>query len=70
MSIDPDAPAAGSPGETDEGEPQVVTPVVVDLGKVRRKHVKRLKRGEGKLAEEVRLIRQELEGGKIQESST
>lgn len=53
MSIDPDAPAAGSPGETDEGEPQVVTPVVVDLGKVRRKHVKRLKRGEGKLAEEV-----------------
>jgi hypothetical protein len=34
-------------------EPQVVTPVMVDLGKVKRKHIKRLKRGEGKLADEV-----------------
>ena len=38
--------------ETSAG-PDVVTPVVVDLGKVKRKHVKRLKRGEGKLADEV-----------------
>lgn len=34
-------------------EPDVITPVVVDLGKVGRKQIKRLKRGEGKLADEV-----------------
>ena len=54
MSPDPDTPA-GSTGATDSAPdgPDVVTPVVVDLGKVRRKHVKRLKRGEGRLAGEV-----------------
>lgn len=34
-------------------EPEVITPVLVDMGNVRRKHVKRLKRGEGPLADEV-----------------
>ncbi len=46
-----DAPSPG-PAATAEA-PDVVTPVVVDLGKVKRKHVKALKRGEGKLADEV-----------------
>ena len=52
MSIDSDA-AAGSTAAADTVGPEVVTPVVVDLGKVRRKQVKRLKRGEGRLAAEV-----------------
>ncbi len=44
----------GTPAEGHAtAEPDVITPVVVDLGKVKRKHVKRLKRGEGKLADEV-----------------
>ncbi|HUW04107.1 MAG TPA: hypothetical protein VMW08_17265 [Acidimicrobiales bacterium] len=60
MSIDSDsvaadtAPAGGS-DESDEAldEVEVITPVIVDLGKVARKHVKALKRGEGKLVDEV-----------------
>ena len=54
LTSDPDQVGAVS-GTTDDvsNDPEVVTPVVVDLGKVRRKHVKRLKRGSGKLAEEV-----------------
>ena len=46
---------AGSSESGEEVEPDlmVVTPIVVDLGKIRRKHVKRLKRGEGRLVEEV-----------------
>ncbi len=39
--------------EPEAAGPDIVTPVVVDLGKVKRKQVKRLKRGEGKLADEV-----------------
>lgn len=39
--------------QTNTEEPEIITPVLVDLGKVRRKHVKRLKRGEGRLADEV-----------------
>ena len=46
------AATSGTAEGTDDG-PDVVTPVVVDLGKVKRKHVKRLKRGEGRLADEV-----------------
>jgi hypothetical protein len=34
-------------------EPDIVTPVLVDLGKVKRKHVKRLKHSEGRLVAEV-----------------
>lgn len=51
MTTDADPEVGASGGE--DTERLVVTPVVVDLGKVKRKHVKRLKRGEGKLAEEV-----------------
>lgn len=51
MSTDADTPAPSSL-ET-ASEPQVVNPVIVDLGKVKRKHIKRLKRGEGRLADEV-----------------
>ncbi len=36
-----------------EVEVEVVTPVVVDLGQVKAKHIKRLKRGEGRLMDEV-----------------
>jgi hypothetical protein len=40
------------------------TPIVVDLGKAKRKHLKELKRGEGRLAAEVKEtiehVRQEL----------
>lgn len=32
------------------------TPIVIDLGKVKRKQVKRLKRGEGPLVEEVQQV--------------
>ena len=53
MSTDPDAVAGGTGTAEDAAQPDVITPVVVDLGKVRRKHVKRLKRGEGKLADEI-----------------
>ena len=48
-----DSEAAGTPAEAEAAGPDVVTPVVIDLGKVKRKQVKRLKRGEGKLADEV-----------------
>ena len=34
-------------------ETETITPVVVDMGKVKRKHVKRLKHGTGRLADEV-----------------
>lgn len=53
MSIDEPAGGATATAEEETVGPEVVTPVVVDLGKVKRKHVKRLKRGEGKLADEV-----------------
>ena len=54
MTIDPDASVDATATAVDAvAEPQIVTPVIVDLGKVRRKHVKRLKRGEGRLADEV-----------------
>jgi hypothetical protein len=39
--------------EEGEANLMVVTPIVVDLGKIRRKHVKLLKQGEGRLVEEV-----------------
>ena len=32
---------------------EVVSPIVIDLGKTKRKHIKRLKRGEGKIMDEV-----------------
>lgn len=51
MSTDADTPAPSSLEAA--SEPQVVNPVIVDLGKVKRKHIKRLKRGEGRLADEV-----------------
>jgi len=54
MTSDPEATVGAAGTALDAGEePQIVTPVIVDLGKVRRKHVKRLKRGEGRLADEV-----------------
>jgi hypothetical protein len=55
MSIDPDArpDSTGNTAEEATNGPDVVTPVIVDLGKVPRKQVKRLKRGEGRLAVEV-----------------
>ena len=34
-------------------EIEVVTPIIVDLGKTKRKKIKKLKRGEGPLMEEV-----------------
>ena len=34
-------------------EPEFVEPIVVDLGKTRRSRIKDLKRGRGKLADEV-----------------
>ncbi len=34
-------------------EPIVNAPVILDLGKTRRKHIKRLKRGQGKLVDDV-----------------
>ena len=54
MSSEPDT----GEGTTDvvedtTDELDVVTPVLVDLGKVKRKHVKRLKRSEGRLVAEV-----------------
>jgi len=36
-----------------EIEVEVVTPIVVDLGKTKAKKIKRLKRGEGPLMEEI-----------------
>lgn len=59
VSSDPTPDPVGAPesgpvtGAERDGDVQMVTPVVVDLGKVRRKHVKALKRGEGKLVDEV-----------------
>lgn len=39
--------------DEEEVELEVVTPVIVDLGKTKKKHVKRLKKGRGRLMEEV-----------------
>jgi len=39
--------------EEEEVELEVVTPVIVDLGKTKRKQVKRLKKGRGRLMNEV-----------------
>ena len=39
--------------EVTEIEVEVVTPIVIDLGKTRRKQIKRLKAGQGKLADEI-----------------
>ncbi len=36
-----------------EIEVDVVTPIVVDMGKIKNKHIKRLKRGNGRLMEEI-----------------
>lgn len=41
----------GSPDK--EITTEVTQPIIIDLGKQRRKHLKRQKRGEGKLWEEV-----------------
>jgi hypothetical protein len=54
MSSEPDTGEGttdAAEGATDELD--IVTPVLVDLGKVKRKHVKRLKRSEGRLVAEV-----------------
>ena len=46
------------------GAASVTTPIVIDLGKTRRKRIKALKRGKGKLVDEVRdvvgLVREDL----------
>lgn len=39
--------------EVEETAVEVTQPIVIDLGKQRRKHIKRLKRGQGKLWDEV-----------------
>ena len=51
ISTEPSNPstATDTPGSRPSGRP----PVVVDLGKHRRKQIKRLRRGEGKLLGEV-----------------
>lgn len=41
-------------------EAQVSRPIIVDLGKQRKKQIKRLKRGEGKLWDEVADVSQEV----------
>ena len=40
-------------GQAVEVNVEVITPVVVDMGKINKKHIKRLKRGKGRLMEEV-----------------
>ena len=47
-------------GQDHQVEVEVVTPIVVDLGKTKRKHVKRLKRGEGRLMDEVVEVMEEI----------
>jgi len=42
-------------------EEEEVTPVVIDLGKASRRRIKRLKRGRGRLTEEVAETLQQLE---------
>jgi hypothetical protein len=39
--------------EQSESTTEITRPIIVDLGKQRRKHIKRLKRGKGKLWAEV-----------------
>jgi hypothetical protein len=39
--------------EMEEAAVEVTQPIIIDLGKQRRKHIKRLKRGRGKLWDEV-----------------
>lgn len=74
MSIDSETVAdAAGVADDDATESEIITPVVVDLGKVKRKHVKRLKRGTGRLADEVLdvmdevvdLLGEELEGATL-----
>jgi len=40
-------------GESVEKEIEMTTPVVIDLGKTRSKRIKRLKKGQGRLMDEV-----------------
>jgi hypothetical protein len=44
-----DAVESGGEG----GEIQMTTPIIIDLGKTKRKRIKRLKRGQGRLMDEV-----------------
>lgn len=55
MSTESDdlASPSGDDARSASTETEIITPVVIDLGKVKRKHIKRLKRGTGKLADEV-----------------
>lgn len=39
---------------------EVVTPIIIDLGKTKRKRIKRLKRGRGRLMEEVTDVLEEV----------
>jgi hypothetical protein len=45
---------------TNESKPTTPSPIIVDLGKKRRKDVRRLRRGQGKLFDQVNTTIQEL----------
>ena len=56
MAIDAENTENNEVADADVGagdDVEIVTPVIVDLGEVKRKHIKRLKRGEGRLTGEV-----------------
>lgn len=49
-----------SNGQESEIEVDVTTPIIVDLGKTKAKHIKRLKQGDGRLMEEVVEVMEEI----------
>ena len=46
---------------SEENQPvEVVTPIIIDLGKVKRKRIKALKKGRGRLVDEVAEVLEEV----------
>ena len=45
----------------DSNPPRVYAPIIIDLGKTRRKRIKQLKRGRGKLMREVQDVLDEVQ---------
>jgi hypothetical protein len=59
MAVTPSAPIAAEPIGT-AGTPDRTAPVVLDLGKQRRKQIKQLRRGEGRLLDDINGALEEL----------
>jgi Family of unknown function (DUF6200) len=55
-------PGDGRTTTTHRGDAATITPIVIDLGKKRRKQIRALKRGSGKLMDEVAEVLNQVRG--------